>query len=302
VAAESALQRGDVIERVNGVAVGTWDQVLEQVGRASGADEITLNLARDGRTVVRKLSSSDVLHAISTRKEGAGLQRIGIEPMGIRVVAGPVTTFGPAGRAGLKEKDEILAIDSTPMFSPIQLTKYVRSHAGQQITLHVERETGTMPIPVTVGKDSLIQFVPIMKYIGPERYREFGVVESAGLAIDEIWSTSENIVVSVANVIQGKLAFSQSFGGPKRIAEMSAQAFSISIEVSLRLLALISISLAVLNLLPLPGLDGGHLVFVGVEAILRREIPTQIKIRIQQVGVFLLIGLMLLVIYFDFTR
>jgi regulator of sigma E protease len=67
-------------------------------------------------------------------------------------------------------------------------------------------------------------------------------------------------------------------------------------------MALISISLAVMNILPLPGLDGGHLVFVGIEAVIRREIPTSIKIKVQQVGIYMLLALMVFVFYLDLTR
>jgi regulator of sigma E protease len=86
-----------------------------------------------------------------------------------------------------------------------------------------------------------------------------------------------------------------------KIAKMAAASSERGLEPFLRFMALISVSLAVMNLLPLPGLDGGHLVFVAIEAIIRREIPTAIKIRIQQVGIVLLLALMAFILVLDLT-
>jgi regulator of sigma E protease len=83
---------------------------------------------------------------------------------------------------------------------------------------------------------------------------------------------------------------------------MAAKSSEMGLEPFLRFMALISISLAVMNILPLPGLDGGHLVFVGIEAVIRREIPTSIKIKVQQVGIYMLLALMVFVFYLDLTR
>ena len=87
-----------------------------------------------------------------------------------------------------------------------------------------------------------------------------------------------------------------------QFAKMASRSSDLGVEAFVRFIALISISLGFMNLLPVPGLDGGHLVFVGIEAILRRELPTSIKIRIQQVGMALLLMLMAFVLYLDLTR
>jgi regulator of sigma E protease len=196
----------------------------------------------------------------------------------------------------------VLAIDSVPIRAGVQMQQYVRSHANDTIVMHVERDGNVLAKNVVVGKDGLIQVQIGGTFEVPTRSTTYGPIEAMGMAIDQVGGTIATIGSSFAAVFQGTLGVRQSFGGPIRIAEMAARSSELGLEPFLRFMALISISLAVMNILPLPGLDGGHLVFVGIEAIIRREIPTNIKIRVQQVGIFMLLALMAFVFYLDLTR
>lgn len=293
--AELAIEGGDRIVAVDGKQVTTWDAIVEELGIEGARADRTLEIRRNGQVITRTVHSADIVHAIAN---GEGL---GIYPTNIAVTIGSVISYGPADRAGIKQADRLLAIDSMPVHTVQQVQHYIRSMAGKQVVVHVERAEDTMPLTMTVGKDSAIQVELAASYTGPKRESTVGIGAAIGMAFDETFQTIGLIASSVGHVIRGDVSMRQSFGGPIKIAKMAAQSQQLGLDAFLRFMALISISLAVMNLLPLPGLDGGHLVFVLVEAVIRREVPTPIKIKIQQVGLVLLLVLMAFVVYLDLT-
>ena len=106
-------------------------------------------------------------------------------------------------------------------------------------------------------------------------------------------------VKQVWQIITGKVAFAQSVGGPIRIAQMATQTAETGIITYLGFMALLSISLAILNFLPFPALDGGHMVFLVYEAIFRREVPLEVRLGLQKAGFVLLLAFMAFVLYND---
>jgi regulator of sigma E protease len=189
-----------------------------------------------------------------------------------------------------------------PVRSLFQFQRYIRSHAGTVMTVHVDRDGQPRPITVAVSTDSTIGVQLETEYVGERRRETFSVFEALSRSARQTSTTIAMIGTSVAHVVQGTVGVRESFGGPIRIAQMASRSRDLGIEAFLRFMALISISLGVMNLLPLPGLDGGHLVFVAIEAVIRREIPTSVKIRIQQVGMAMLLALMAFVLYLDLSR
>jgi regulator of sigma E protease len=296
IAASAGMATGDRILSVDGVTVETWDDMAEALGGPSTVTARRIDVDRGGERRTVRLESATIVKAIA---DGDGL---GIYPSDIRITLGGVVTLSPAGRAGLQSGDVVLAADSMPVRAVVQFQRYIRSHAGLPITLHVERQGATLPVTVTVGADSTIGIQLEGAYVGEKRTEEFAVFEALGMAVNETVGTVSMIGASVAHVFRGTVSVKQSFGGPIRIAQMASRSSDLGLEAFLRFMALISISLGVMNLLPLPGLDGGHLVFVGIEAVIRREIPTNIKIRFQQVGIALLLLLMAFVFYIDLSR
>ncbi len=295
LAAELDLHRGDKVVSVDGTPVATWDEMLQAIGLDRQTGSRVIELVREGQRLQRTVRSGDVVHAL------ASSGGIGILPLGTQVLLGDVVSYGPADKAGLKKGDVILAIDSIPVGSVTQMQRYIRNHAGKQVTVHVQRKEQTMPVPITVGKDSVIQVALEMRYDGPKQFVQYSPLEALNLAGTEVVRTIGLIFASVGHVISGDVSVRQSFGGPIKIAKLASRSQELGIDVFARFVALISISLAVMNILPLPGLDGGHLMFVGIEAVIRREIPTPIKIRILQIGFVLLLALMAFVIYLDLT-
>jgi len=296
VAQLAGLQAGDQIVRVDGKPVSTWEEIGESFGLSGSTGDHVIDVRRGGEARVVRISGRDVVRSMAA---GQGL---GMHPEGTRVSLAGVVTLAPAGKAGLQVGDVILAADSMAVRTVPQLQKYVRAHADRAIVLHIERKGTTLPVPLTVSGDSTIGIELAQSYIGETRTTTYGVLTSLSMAIDEVGSTIGMIGASVTHVFRGDISVKQSFGGPIRIAQMASRSSELGAEAFLRFMALISISLAIMNLLPLPGLDGGHLVFVGIESIIRREIPTNIKMRFQQVGVAVLLALMVFVVYLDITR
>ncbi|MCX6140213.1 MAG: RIP metalloprotease RseP [Candidatus Kapabacteria bacterium] len=292
----AGIMAGDKVVAIDGVVVETWEDLSEGLGLSTNSGMRSVVVMRDGAPRTLSIASSDIVRSMA---QGAGL---GLYPADVKISFGGVVTLSPAGRAGVQKADVVLAVDSMPVRALPQFQRYVRAHAGQPITLHVERSGQTMPITVTVGTDSTIGVQLEGAYVGQRRIESFAVFEALVMAVKETGNTVAMIGTSVTHVFRGTVSVKQSFGGPIQIAKMASRSSELGLEAFLRFMALISISLGVMNLLPLPGLDGGHLVFVGIEAVIRKEISTNIKIRFQQVGIALLLGLMAFVFYLDLTR
>ena len=139
--------------------------------------------------------------------------------------------------------------------------------------------------------------------VGPvTELRKPGVFEAFGLGREMTWSLTAMIGESFGMLFTGKVPFKESIGGPIQIAKMTGDQASDGFGSLMWFAALLSINLGLLNLLPLPVLDGGHLVFITIEGIMRRPLSIKIKIMIQQIGLALLLALMVFVIFNDVSR
>ena len=140
------------------------------------------------------------------------------------------------------------------------------------------------------------------RYTGPVKKIEYTLFEALPEGIKEIVTVSGLLLQNIGQIITGKTAFSKSVGGPIRIAQMASQSAEIGLLAYFRFMALLSISLAIINILPVPALDGGHILLLSIEGATRREIPVGVKLGIQKVGVFLLLAFMAFVVYNDIVH
>lgn len=293
----SGLQAGDRVLAVDGQPMETWEDLVETLALDENTGQRVLTVERTSGRQQIAVSGGKIVQAMASQ---SGL---GIYPDNVRVTIPGVIDGAPAQAAGFKAGDVVLAVDTMPVRAGMQLVRYIRQHAGASITMHIERDGQTRPISVRVRADSTIGIeLPESTFLGTKKQETFSVPQAVSLASVQTWQTISMIGTSLWHVVQGNVSVRQSFGGPVQIAKMASRSSDLGVEAFVRFIALISISLGVMNLLPVPGLDGGHLVFVGIEAVLRRELPTSIKIRIQQVGMALLLMLMAFVLYLDLTR
>ena len=141
-----------------------------------------------------------------------------------------------------------------------------------------------------------------MQYTGPQKRLSYSLFEALPAAIQDIAWVTVRSIQQVWLIIRGDISISKNVGGPIKIAQFATQSAELGITMYLGFMAVLSISLAVLNILPFPVLDGGHLVFLVYEAIFRREIPTRVRLILQKAGFALLLAFMAFVVYNDIAN
>ena len=137
------------------------------------------------------------------------------------------------------------------------------------------------------------------RYIGPILHERYGIFESLPKGVNDVYGATKLFLSSIWHIIVGKASFSKSVAGPVKIAQMATRTAEVGVMSFLGFMALLSISLAVMNILPFPALDGGHLVMLVYEAIFGKPIPHKVQQTVQQAGVLLLLTFMIFVIYND---
>jgi regulator of sigma E protease len=225
-------------------------------------------------------------------------------------------TKGSAGeRAGLKVGDEIVGIDSTSVAHFQQLVDRVKPNPGRRVILQVRRDGAVRDVPVTIGeatqagqKIGLIGVRPKDQRIPTGRTREdvqtlqqYGAVAAVGQAASKTWDTSIFTLRIIGRIITGDVSL-QAISGPISIAETTGIAARLGWRPFLNMLALISISLGVLNLLPIPILDGGQVVFQLAELVKGGPVSERAQLLGQQIGIAMLILMMTLAFYNDIAR
>jgi regulator of sigma E protease len=155
---------------------------------------------------------------------------------------------------------------------------------------------------VTVNDSGKIGVGLMSAYRGPITHTDYTPGQAVVEGAVEATETVRLFILTIQKIVIGQASVKQSFGGPIAIAQLATQSAEYGLMAFLWFMAQLSMSLAILNILPIPALDGGHLVMLIVEKIIRREIPHRVKIAIQQVGFLLLLGFMAFIIYNDISR
>ena len=221
---------------------------------------------------------------------------------------GGVSAGMPAEHAGLKPDDRVIAIDDRPIATWEELSHSVLGSEGRRLRLTVERDGQQFPIEVTPElRDNRTMFgedAGRVYRIGIEASRDWTSVSpprAVLMAAEQTWSASAVVLKGLLLMLQGRVSPSE-LGGPIAIARAAGQQARAGARYFLTMLAFLSINLGVLNLLPIPALDGGHLAFFGIEGLLRRPLRQRHRELAQQVGLLLLITLMVFVFYNDIHR
>ena len=290
--ADSAgFKSGDKILSINRKSVSTWEDLRAAILVNTIGDNLNVKLLRNGKEenlfVERKNIPDD---------ESNGLFLI---PQGVRPAVGEVSKDSPAEKAGIKDGDILIAVNNIQLYTPKQTTEIISGNAGNELPLIILRDKDTLNIAVTPGKDAKIGIGIVSVFAGETKMRTFGFFESVYLGWKDIEKMTELTFTMVGKVFAGNIEVGKAFGGPIKIAQIAVKSADNGISSFLYFLALLSLSLAIINIMPFPVLDGGHLVMILVEAIIRREIPIKIKMAIQNTGFVLLLLLMAFIIYND---
>lgn len=218
---------------------------------------------------------------------------------------GGVADGSPAAAAGLQIGDTIIRVDNQRVRTWQDLTSAIAPHPGQSLYIEWERDGELLSadiIPQRV-EEQFGDDVHVFGRIGIQspKGEKLGIVESVEMGVYQFYSLTEKIITALKLLLSGQESV-KSLGGPVVIAKLAGDYARSGVESLFGFMAFLSLNLGLLNLLPVPVLDGGHLVFILIEAVIRRPLPIKAKLVIQQVGMALLLALMGFIIYNDIIR
>ena len=225
-----------------------------------------------------------------------------------RAVIGTVVPEEVAETQGLIAGDQVVAIDGVPVDTWGELSASISGCEGRSLRFTINRDGSQFDL------DILPALKPTQNLYGEdveERYmigiegvlegRRVGIGEAFVESIRETYFWTELTVVSLVKLVQGKLS-AENLGGPIRIAQVAGQQLEAGFNSLVFLIAILSVNLGVINFIPVPVLDGGHLLFFAIEAVIRRPLNTRMREVAQQIGVFILVSLIIFVFYNDITQ
>ncbi|MDD2272748.1 MAG: RIP metalloprotease RseP [Desulfuromonadaceae bacterium] len=215
----------------------------------------------------------------------------------------------PAAKAGMQKGDIITAINNKPTNQWEQIAEGVAASKGQPLTIVVKRDSRDMTFSITpeprtsknLFGESINGYVIGVASAGEIVSTYYGPYQAVIVGSKQTWKVIDLTIMSLVKMAQ-RVVPMDSVGGPIMIAKMAGEQASAGGASFLAFMALLSINLGVLNLLPVPVLDGGHLLFYFMELIFRRPVPQKVREFAQQIGMVLLLGLMVLAFYNDIIR
>lgn len=310
-AAIAGLQTGDLVKSVNAKPVRYFDDVEREIAQANG--EMTIEVERGGLALEEANRKPQTVEIRLPVAAGSNPATIGIERGDLYVFE--IVPDSAAVKAGVQTGDRIVSIDGTPIGDWSAFSKKVKESANKPLELVVDRAGVAMSLSITPDvkqeKDLLGDIVTygragIYPWIShsaaemvDERYVNPLKAVARGVEMTAYWSvlTVQGFVYLMTGDVSVK-----SLGGPIMIADLAGKSAEVGIFSFLFTIAILSINLAILNLLPIPALDGGHLMIFTVEAVFRRPLPEKGLRWVTNFGLALVGGLMLTVIFNDIAR
>jgi regulator of sigma E protease len=292
-AAKAGFLTGDVILDVNGKRATHWEEIENSVYSDALSGNLAVTIRRDGKSTVVNI----VQPLISEILESG----LGLQPAGLVALVTNVETGKPADQAGLKPGDVILDLNGQGV-SFHSLQQSVKRYAGKEVTFRWKREGEANEARLTPSVEGKIGVGFLPMYNGPLENVRYSLLAALPEGIKDAWNMSWMNLKSIYQIFAGRVSLSKSVAGPIMIAKMATRSAEMGVINFLGFMALLSMNLAILNLLPFPALDGGHAMFLVYEAVFRREIPSKVKIALQQAGFVLLLVFMAFVLYNDIIK
>ncbi len=290
------LEIGDKILSVNDNKVSNWTEVMQFLTTRDFGNTRNIELIRNGETLSISGDGGKIIRLIAEHKS------FGIEPEGLRTVVIAPIFDKPAQKAGIAPNDTIYAVNGTEITAFNQFVSILQANPESTLFIEWKRNNEILGDSITTDERGTIGVQITQAYLGSIFTRDYGLGEATVFGYNQTVSSVGLLFRSIGQMFSGNLSFRESVGGPIMIAKQASQQAERGIVSFLSFMALLSISLAVLNILPFPALDGGHIVFVTIEAIIRREVPIKIKMAIQQTGLIILLLFMAFVLYNDIVR
>lgn len=289
------FQTGDQLVGVNGKKVTYFGELLApaEITRS----DVSYTVMRSGQEIVIPIPG-DFIDRLNKERSFIELTQA------LPPVVGSVLAGAPADKAGLANGDTIKAVDGRPIEFWSELTSIIRASDGS-LSFTIGRDGADTTIAVAPNPDTKtigIGTVNAADYFGAV-FTSHGFFASFGRGAVQTWDTTIGILNGFGRMFSGDISVRENLGGPIAIANYTKEATDGGGWLGFwNITALLSITLAIMNLLPIPVLDGGHLVFLIYEGITRREPSMKVRMVLQQVGFIMIIGLMIFVTFNDIVR
>nr|WP_207787601.1 RIP metalloprotease RseP [Candidatus Thiosymbion oneisti] len=312
IAAEARFAPGDELLAVANRPTLTWEAaVFALMAEVLNGEDLAVRVRDESGLELVRVLNGDALAGLPD--DPALLSNLGLSPMRPLLPAriGELTPGDPAAQAGLRPGDQVRRVNGESIAHWGDLVEAVQAHPGQPLRLEVERGSERhelLVIPRAVQLDGReIGRIGAAAQISPHLFDEYrtevrlGPVAALSAAIGKTADMSLLMLRVIGRMLSGKASV-ENLGGPISIAETAGKTASYGLGYFIKFLAVVSVSLGVLNLLPIPLLDGGHLLYFAIEAIKGSPLSEQAQLQGQRVGLALLAALMTLAFYVDISR
>ena len=301
-AEKAGLRLGDRIVAIDGEKIDSATEIGDHTAYFPGKT-ISVAVTREGRTVVVPVT----LASLELSDKFGNKARVG--NLGVELMPALVGGFygeSPAEKAGIELGDRILAVNGTPVAGFGDIPRLIRPNAGQTVQVTVRRGGQVLSIPVAITAGTITDEQGKVEKVGQigvraGRLEQVDPLRAVGLGVNQSFKVMGTMATGIAQIFTGDRSV-RELGGPVKIAQYSGQQFSLGWEAFVSFAALISINLAFINLLPIPGLDGGHLAFYAAELVRRRPLGARSQEWAIRTGVALVLALMVFVTVNDLAQ
>lgn len=314
IAASAGLREGDTIAAVSSRRVNTWESAtLAMLDDMLAYGEIRLSVVGPDDAPERRVTLPTAGRESELTEPGELFNRLGMQPWRpvLQPVIGEVTPGGPAEAAGLEAGDRVTAAAGEAIETWEQLVGVIRARPGEQLEFTVLRGGTELDLTVTVeevqsdgltiGRIGAAVDVPAAEFESMRAEERYGVVPALGRGLVRTWDMSLLTVRMIWRMVTGDVSV-KNISGPINIAQYAGYSATIGLSAFLSFLAIVSISLGVLNLLPIPMLDGGQIVYTLAEVVKGAPLSERVQLIGQQIGIALLLLLMSFAFYNDISR
>jgi regulator of sigma E protease len=287
--AEAKFQKGDVILEVGGKPVKNWMQVLIEL-TTRGGQPVPIKYQREKQVLTATVTPK------ADPRDGNG-DTAGIYPV-IRPQVTRVFPGTPAEKAGFQPGDELRAVAGHPVADGESFVKSIESRPGMVTEVQVSRDGQLRTLQVTPDRDGKVGKI----CVGIGMFQRYGPARAVVEAVRYNIQIVRDTFYILGKIFKREVSPKGALAGPIEIARQTGEAARIGPKYLISIMGLLSISIAVMNLLPIPILDGGQISILLIEEVIRRDLPLRMKEVISQVGFVMILLLMFVVIYFDLSK
>ena len=314
IAAQSGLVAEQEITHINSIPTATWSTVIDKlVNHTVHAELIEIDVINhygNRRRIYLDLAQI----SIDDMAQGKLLDVLGLDIVRLKLPAiiGEVITGGVAERSGMKAMDKVIAVNGQSIQTWSEWVTIIRGNPNSELTVDVIRNSEMLTLSLLpdadIGEDAeTVGRIGASVYMENDYFANYFVreayapIDAISRALTKTWDMSMLTLKVLAKMLVGEASV-KNLSGPISIAQYAGQSADIGIVAFLSFMAIVSVSLGVLNLLPVPLLDGGHLLFYVIEFVLQRPLSESVQIWGQQIGLVLLLSLMSVAFYNDIIR